>query len=137
MHTFHFTTISELEDIISEILPQLTHKIILLEGNLGAGKTTFSQLFCKSLCCTETVTSPTYSIVNEYHFPKGKIYHFDLYRLNTKEEVEDIGIEEYFDSNQYCIIEWPEIYMEEIPKNHHKICIFMQENNSRTLTLEL
>ena len=110
-------TINKLEDwekIASDIIPMLKHPILLLKGNLGAGKTTFTQFLLHQLGSEDEVSSPTYSIVNEYNTPKGKIYHFDLYRLKNLEEVYDIGIEEYLDNAYLCIIEWPEVYEDEL-----------------------
>jgi tRNA threonylcarbamoyladenosine biosynthesis protein TsaE len=111
-YTIH--TIEDWQEIVDQIIPQLQHNIFLLKGNLGAGKTTFTQFLLKSLGSTDEVNSPTYSIVNEYNTPKGKIYHFDLYRLKNIEEVYDIGIEEYLDNAFLCIIEWPEVYEDEL-----------------------
>lgn len=99
---------------VEQILPLLEHKILLLKGNLGAGKTTFTQFLLKELGSNDEVTSPTYSIVNEYETPDGMIYHFDLYRMNDVHEVFDIGMEEYLDKGKLSIIEWPEIYEEEL-----------------------
>lgn len=77
-------------------------------GEMGAGKTTLIQTICKELGVTEEVTSPTFSLVNEYHTLSGKtIYHFDFYRIRSIEEVYDIGYEDYFYSNSICLIEWP------------------------------
>ena len=96
----------------------------MVKGNLGAGKTTFTQFLLKSLESKDEVSSPTYAIVNEYHSPKGKIFHFDLYRMKNIGEVYDIGIEEYLDSGFLNIIEWPEIYEEELADlPHHEISI--------------
>lgn len=109
--------INKLEDwqgVVDQIIPQLQHNIFLLKGNLGAGKTTFTQFLLKNLGSKDEVNSPTYSIVNEYNTPKGKIFHFDLYRLKNIEEVYDIGIEEYLDNAFLCIIEWPEVYEDEL-----------------------
>lgn len=120
-------TIDKLEDwekVIAEILPHLKHSVLTLKGNLGAGKTTFTQYLLKNLGSKDEVSSPTYSIVNEYDTPKGKVFHFDLYRLKNLDEVYDIGIEEYLDSAFLSIIEWPEIYdqdLENLP--HHEMQI--------------
>lgn len=111
---FILKNIEDWQNVVDEIFPQLQHPILLLKGNLGAGKTTFSQFLLKKIGSTDEVNSPTYSIVNEYNSPKGKIFHFDLYRLKNIEEVYDIGIEEYLDNAALCIIEWPEIYEEEL-----------------------
>lgn len=80
---FTIHTIEDWQEVVDSILPQLQHNILLLKGNLGAGKTTFSQVLLKNLGSTDEVSSPTYSIVNEYSTPKGKVFHFDLYRLKT------------------------------------------------------
>lgn len=111
---FNIKNIEDWQDVVEQIVPQLQHNILLLKGNLGAGKTTFTQFLLKNLGSEDEVNSPTYSIVNEYNTPKGKVYHFDLYRLKNIEEVYDIGIEEYLDNAFLCIIEWPEIYEEEL-----------------------
>ncbi len=95
---FNITNIEDWQTVVEQILPEFHHPILLLKGNLGAGKTTFTQFLLKNLESTDEVNSPTYSIVNEYNTPKGKVFHFDLYRLKNIEEVFDIGIEEYLDN---------------------------------------
>ncbi len=90
-------------------------KIFILEGNLGAGKTTFVKAIAQELNCTEAITSPTYSIVNEYITKNDtNIFHFDLYRLNSIEEIEDIGFWEYFSDNNYIFIEWADLVLNEL-----------------------
>ncbi len=106
--------IEDWQNIAEAVAAELRHPVLLLKGNLGAGKTTFTQFLLKNLGSSDEVSSPTYSIVNEYSTPKGKIYHFDLYRLKNIEEVYDIGIEEYLDNAFLCIIEWPEVYEDEL-----------------------
>ena len=103
-------------------------KIILLYAPMGAGKTTLIKEFCRSLGSTDSFSSPTYSIVNEYTYPGGKIYHFDLYRLKNKEELFDLGIEEYLDSGHYCIFEWPELVIDMIKVRYKKIEIEVNGN---------
>lgn len=121
---FNIKNISDWQNVVDSILPELKHNILLLKGNLGAGKTTFTQFLLKNLGSKDEVNSPTYSIVNEYNSPKGKIYHFDLYRLKNIEEVYDIGIEEYLDNAYLCIIEWPEVYEDELyGLNYHSMSI--------------
>lgn len=133
---FNIKSINEWEQIVDQIIPQLKHHILLLKGNLGAGKTTFTQFLLKNLESTDEVNSPTYSIVNEYNTPKGKIYHFDLYRLKNIEEVYDIGIEEYLDNAFLCIIEWPEVYEEELYElNYHTMSI-INTGDSREVSFE-
>lgn len=121
---FKIHKIEEWQNVIDEILPKLQHPILLLKGNLGAGKTTFTQYLLKNLGSSDEVSSPTYAIVNEYHSPNGKIFHFDLYRMKNIGEVYDIGIEEYLDNAALCIIEWPEIYEQELADlPHHEMTI--------------
>ncbi|MBS1548890.1 MAG: tRNA (adenosine(37)-N6)-threonylcarbamoyltransferase complex ATPase subunit type 1 TsaE [Bacteroidetes bacterium] len=121
---FNIHHLEEWPSVVQAILPKLRHNILVLKGNLGAGKTTFTQFLLQQLGSTDVVSSPTYAIVNEYSSPKGKIFHFDLYRLNSIEEVLDIGIEEYLDSACLSIIEWPEIYQQELDYlDYHEMTI--------------
>lgn len=110
-------TIHDMDDwqhIAETVASSLQHHILLLKGNLGAGKTTFTQFLLKKLGSSDEVSSPTYSIVNEYSTPQGKVFHFDLYRLKNIDEVYDIGMEEYLDNAFLCIIEWPEVYEDDL-----------------------
>lgn len=117
-------TLEDWKAFAKELVPQLKYNILLLRGNLGAGKTTFSQNLVAELGSTDEVTSPTYTIVNEYHCPKGKIFHFDLYRINDIEELFDIGIDDYLESGFLNIIEWPDIYKDELSGlNYHELTI--------------
>ena len=84
-------------------------KTVLFYAPMGAGKTTFIKTLCKAIGSADNFSSPTYSIVNEYSYPGGKIFHFDLYRLGSAEELLDLGIEDYLDSGHYCFFEWPEL----------------------------
>lgn len=132
--------LSEIENVAQQILSFAEDKrIFCFEGNLGAGKTTLIQAICNQLGVEEDMSSPTYSIVNEYKTKNGDvIYHMDLYRLKSLEEVLDTGIEDYFYENNYCFIEWSEvakqilpdeiiqILIEKISENQRKLSIFMQ-----------
>jgi tRNA threonylcarbamoyladenosine biosynthesis protein TsaE len=95
---------------------------------MGAGKTTIIKELCIAIGSNDNFSSPTYSIVNEYIYPGGKIYHFDLYRLNSLDELFDIGIEEYLYSGHYCIFEWPQLVEDLINVNYKKIEIEVNEN---------
>ena len=131
---FKINKIEDWQDVADEIMPHFQHNILLLKGNLGAGKTTFTKFLLKNLGSKDEVSSPTYAIVNEYHTPKGKVFHFDLYRMKNIGEVYDIGMDEYLDNAQLCIIEWPEIYEEELEGlPHHEITISNSEEK-RTVT---
>lgn len=98
------------EMLIDRIMREYAGKnIFLLKGNLGAGKTTFVQEFGKILHITEHITSPTFSIMHEYHFDRGTIYHFDLYRIKNDRELKELGFEYFLEKGKYCFIEWPEM----------------------------
>lgn len=100
--------------------------IVCLDGDLGAGKTFFSKVLCKSLGVTEYVTSPSYTIINEYEgiLP---IYHFDVYRINDIDEMYELGYEEYFDSEGVCLIEWSNMIKELLPDSYYQITITVAE----------
>jgi tRNA threonylcarbamoyladenosine biosynthesis protein TsaE len=109
-------------------------KIFLFYGDMGVGKTTFIQSICKALGTKESVTSPTFSIVNEYQGAGAKIYHFDFYRLKKQEEALDMGYEEYFYSGNYCLIEWPEKISGLLPDHYIRVDIQALGGNERQLT---
>lgn len=98
-------------------------KIIAFEGDMGAGKTTFIKVLCAELGVNEVVTSPTFSIVNEYAAADGTVYHFDFYRIKNLQEAYDIGYEEYFYSGDFCLVEWPERVAELLPERYIKVSI--------------
>ena len=110
--------------------------IILLDGNMGSGKTTFIQTLCKNLGVLDNVLSPTFSLVNEYILKDNLlIYHFDLYRVKSVEELIEIGFDEYVYSKNICLIEWPEIAKEIIPNNNIRIKIEINEKLKRDITI--
>ena len=107
------------------------HKIFLFEGEMGAGKTTFIKNFCKSLGVNDAVSSPTYSIVNEYVGNSGSVYHFDFYRIKDIQEAYDLGYEEYFYGGGICLIEWPERIEELLPEHYVKVEISILNDPQR------
>ncbi|MFK7950759.1 MAG: tRNA (adenosine(37)-N6)-threonylcarbamoyltransferase complex ATPase subunit type 1 TsaE [Saprospiraceae bacterium] len=111
-------------------------KKIMLYGEIGAGKTTFVKAFCKKMQTDETANSPTFSIINEYEYPKGLIYHIDLYRLKTLEEALDIGIEDYLYDNNFCFIEWAELIENILPDDIITIHFETQDDESRSLSMK-
>ena len=104
-------------------------KLFLFYAPMGAGKTTLIKELCKQLGSKNHFSSPTYSIINEYEYSNGKIYHFDLYRLKSEEELLDLGIEEHLESNNYCFFEWPELVEALVPSSYLKIEITVTGNN--------
>ncbi len=107
------------------------NKFFVFEGEMSAGKTTFIKSFCEALGVKEVVSSPTFSIVNEYEAKEGLIYHFDFYRLNNIQEAYDIGYEDYFYSAAFCLVEWPTKVEELLPQEYIKVQISITGKNSR------
>ncbi len=127
----------DLEKAVHQFLPMVTDKkVVLLKGDLGAGKTTFVKHLVAALGAEEETSSPTYSLVNEYAIPGGSIYHIDLYRLQDTHEAQDMGIEEYLYSGEYCFIEWPEI-VEHLVDEAVIIKIEVLADNSRKFEIEM
>lgn len=104
------------------------HRIFLFDAPMGAGKTTLIKELCRQLGSTDAFSSPTYSIVNEYSSPNGKLFHFDLYRIKDQEELLDLGVEDYLDGKHYCFLEWPELAENFLDKNYVKVLIHVNEN---------
>lgn len=111
-------------------------------GDLGAGKTTFIKAICEALGSPDHIASPTFSLVNEYHFPDASsklrnIYHMDFYRLKSISEALDIGVVDYFQHpGSYCFIEWPEIVESLLPENTVRVRITTNSDRSRTVNIE-
>lgn len=130
-------SISELPSVASAIITYApAHKIFLFYGDMGAGKTTLIKSICEYLGTTEPVTSPTFSIVNEYIGANANIYHFDFYRLKNQTEALDMGYEEYFYSGAYCFVEWPEKIAGLLPEHYISVRIEVTGNNSRRIIIE-
>jgi|SRR4051812_33074202 len=125
MSTLTLTDLSELPAVAKQLLQSFDgEKVVAFHGAMGAGKTTLIKALCEALGVVDTVSSPTFSIVNEYRTVKGeKIYHFDFYRIKSVDEAYDMGYEEYFYSKAYCFIEWPEKIGELMPLNYEKVSI--------------
>ncbi len=112
-----------------------TSRVFAFYGKMGAGKTTFVKALCEVLGCDDTITSPTFAIVNEYTDGKSRpVYHFDFYRIKKLEEVYDMGYEEYFYSGALCLIEWPELIEDILPEDAVRVTIEEQADGSRLLT---
>jgi len=110
------------------------NRIFLFEGQMGSGKTTLIKQMCRLLGSTDNFSSPTFSIVNEYSCPKGKIFHLDLYRLKSKEELLDIGIEDYLVAENFCFIEWPALTKDMIDSAYIEVSLSVDSNNIRYIS---
>ncbi len=134
-----FITNSEKEtyDVAKEFAKTLTPgQIVCMYGDIGAGKTVFAKGVCASLGVTEHISSPTFTIVNEYEGNAFTIYHFDLYRIAEPDELYEIGFHEMLDSGGVSIIEWPQMAGELMPQKHTKVYVERLEEDSRKITIE-
>jgi tRNA threonylcarbamoyladenosine biosynthesis protein TsaE len=131
----HTYTIDDLPEVAGMILSNASTKTLLFYGDMGVGKTTLIKELAKKLGVQDTLSSPTYSIVNEYLLDSDKLYHFDFYRIKTEEEALDIGIEDYFDSDHWKLIEWPEKISNLLPEDNTKIQLTINLNGSRTINV--
>lgn len=120
---------------LTQLLQSSSSKIVAFYGKMGAGKTSLIKELCSELGTKDIVNSPTFSIVNIYDTESEKIYHFDCYRLNSITEALDLGIEDYFYSNHYCFIEWPENIETILPNDIIKITIEHSIDNTRKVTV--
>ena len=136
---FHEASLSDLNRVAKEFLERAgDHKIWLLHGEMGSGKTTFIKVLCDRLGVSDAMSSPTFSIVNEYlTHERTKIFHFDFYRIKSEAEAYDIGTEEYFYSGNYCFIEWPEKIPSLIPAERAEVSIASINQTLRTLALSV
>ncbi len=135
MRTIPISSLQELDSAAAEFLELAgEHVVIAFSGEMGAGKTTFIQALCRRLGVQVEINSPTFSLVNEYFTPAGNsIFHFDLYRIETQEELFDMGYEEYFFSGALCFIEWPEKARNLIPDDALWVNIVVGENDARLI----
>jgi len=127
--------IDELPKAASELIKQSgTHKVWLIKGEMGAGKTTLVREIVNELGVTAVVSSPTFSIVNQYGDEEGRmVYHFDLYRLKNESEAFDIGLDEYLNSGNRCLIEWPEKLERLLPDQYFEVQIHPYDALSRKI----
>lgn len=127
---FEINNENELDYISKEIIEKFKSKVFLFYGEMGVGKTTFIKSICKHLNVLDVVSSPTFSIVNQYVNDQDEfMYHFDFYRTNNKNEIFDIGYEEYLFSDSFCFIEWPERLDNLLPNKYLEIKMKLKNGN--------
>lgn len=130
--------LSDIDAVAQKFVDNMgNRKIFAFYGEMGAGKTTFIKALCKTLGVAETITSPTFAIINEYNKEDGDpIYHFDFYRIKNIEEAYDFGYEDYFYSGHLCFIEWPELVEPLLPESVVKVQIVVMDNGERSIIVD-
>lgn len=127
-------------EFIEKVLPG--HNVVAFYGKMGAGKTTFIKALCEEMGVEDTVTSPTFALVNEYSIPHlsegvgGRLFHFDFYRIKRLEEAVDMGFDDYLYSGRPCFIEWPELVEPLLPNDTVRVILSENPDGSRSLTME-
>lgn len=138
MHNIELTYhLNEINTVALDVLKHLKSKVILFDGKMGAGKTTFINALLKAMNSDDVATSPTFSIVNEYTLPNDKVFHFDFYRIESIDEAYNFGVEDYLYSNNWLFIEWPNLIEELLPEKTQTITITKIDNNTRSLKLTI
>jgi len=129
-------SIDEIDTIAKWIFEKNPQKVILFKAEMGTGKTTLIKSLCKVLQVKDLVSSPTFSLVNQYQTKNGDpIYHFDFYRIKSEIEALDFGVEDYLYSGYFCFLEWFEKIPNLIPKQHTLIEIKTLQNQKRELSI--
>tara|TARA_B100001250_G_scaffold412351_1_gene443316 strand:+ start:480 stop:899 length:420 start_codon:yes stop_codon:yes gene_type:complete len=132
---YDISSIEKLSSVAEELLTLSDNRIFVLYGEMGVGKTTLVKQFSSHLKIIDSVSSPTFSIVNEYvNFDGNKIFHFDLYRVDNIDELIKIGIDSYLNSGNYCFIEWPNL-LEPLLKGSYTAIKILEDANKRELHL--
>ena len=130
--------LADLDQIAKEVISTTQNKTLLFYGQMGVGKTTLIKELCKELGTDDVTSSPTFSIVNEYRTADGQtVYHFDFYRIEDENEAYDIGIEDYFYSDAWCLIEWPENIQNLLPLKSTEVRLTQLEDGRRNIQLKL
>lgn len=130
-------SLDELATVAQQIIG-VAHEtpVWLFYGDMGAGKTTLIKALCHKWGVEDVVSSPTFALVNEYQRANGEpLYHFDFYRIDDEEEATDIGIDEYFYSQRYCLVEWPAKIRNLLPETYLRLDLRVNEDQSRTISL--
>lgn len=129
--------LAELGEIAKMILQHVDSKVLLFYGPMGSGKTTLIKEISRQLGVHDLTSSPTFSLVNEYLTDKDQVlYHFDFYRIELEDEAYDMGIEEYFDNDAWCFVEWPEKVQNLLPLESVVIKLSINADNTRTIEID-
>ena len=135
---FHSRRLHDLPEVAAGLVKAAgDSRLLAFYGEMGAGKTTLIRSICRTLGVNMEVTSPTFALVNEYPSTAGPVFHFDFYRINRISEALDFGIEEYFDSGSWCLMEWPGKIEELLPDAALRVHIHENADGSRTFRIEI
>ncbi len=130
-------SLAEIDEVAQRILKENPQRVIRFEAEMGTGKTTLIKALCKALQIEDTISSPTFSLVNQYATRDGEVvYHFDFYRLKNEVEALDFGVDDYLYSGNWCFLEWSEKISNLIPDAHTTIKIKILENGNRSLEMK-
>lgn len=137
MRTLHIRSEEELPEVAAALLDELgDRRVVVLRGEMGAGKTTLVRAVAEALGVADQVTSPTFALVNHYRGRSGQsIYHFDFYRVEQLSEAYDLGYEEYFYSGDLCLVEWPEKIEPLLPDEVVEVRITVDGPDQRTFAI--
>ncbi len=138
MKKIEIDSLSQLDKVARTIIESLEGRsVVLLRGEMGAGKTTLVSAIAEYLGSDDSVSSPTFAIVNEYLTDEEqRVYHFDMYRIEKLEEALDFGVEEYLSSGELCLIEWPEKIEELLPEDAMEVKIEVTSPTHRVFTID-
>ncbi len=128
-------SLKDIDTVAKQLIHHTTSKIIIFNAEMGMGKTTLIKAIVKALGCDDEVSSPTFSLVNEYQTKTDTIYHFDLYRVESEEELYNFGIEDYIYSNYWILAEWPNLLKPLLQDEYSSISITNLENGERKLEM--
>ena len=138
MKTFSLDSLDDLPEAAQAVIDALDDRtVVAFRGEMGAGKTTLISAILERLGSGDSVTSPTFALVNQYDTADGRpVYHFDFYRIERIEEAYDFGYEEYFYSGNLCLVEWPEKVEELLPENTMNVRIRVNGPTQRTIEID-
>lgn len=129
-------SLQEIDEVARQLTHSFTYPIVAFEGQMGSGKTTLIQSIVSQLGSEDTVSSPTFGLVHQYTTSKGGVIHMDLYRLEKEDELEQLGFEDYIQTGDLCLIEWPEMVAKAIEGECHHIHIELIDQHKRKLTFQ-
>ena len=137
MAEFKSFSAGDTEKFAAEIAEKLSPgDVVCLFGEMGVGKTVFTNGLCRALGACEYATSPTFTVVNEYDGADFPVYHFDMYRIEEEDELLELGFDEYLNAGGICIIEWPENVPNSLPKKRINVKILRESFDERTILIE-